>query len=480
MVAASAALAYLKKAMCVMFYIVPISELTLGEGDKAPKYLLHYGIPMFFFFILVEFVILEALRFLGYSVGGSRPGSKGAAPKGGPATYRLNDFLACTIAGSFQQIGLLLFELIGLNFETTTYQWVYENFRFATIDAKEYPLFVYAALLLGKDFGYYWAHRSMHEWHVMWVGHSVHHSGEDYNMATGLRQGFTQPMLGWVFYAPLALCGFHPSAFSAHAQLNTLYMFWIHTDLVERLPLGLEYVFNSPMAHRMHHRPPGNCNYAGMLIVWDRLFGTFVPEVTRMDVYGLPNKEQPNTFDPLKLNANHVACLARNGRFDKKAAAAAGADANNDNSTSFGAAVWSVLRSLVRKRVSHPAVCDPRLLFKKIPPVRGDQRAEPKRLKWNGERPQSFLDSAFTAVAGFAVAVAGVGLLLNSKSMHAADAASCIVVWGLAASAVMRFADRKEHGGGEASRAAGQAVFLLPVLCGIMLKRPLEAALSPP
>mmetsp|Transcript_34937 Transcript_34937/g.93463 ORF Transcript_34937/g.93463 Transcript_34937/m.93463 type:complete len:98 (-) Transcript_34937:934-1227(-) len=88
----------------------------------------------------------------------------------------------------------------------------------------------------------------MHEWHVMWIGHSVHHSGEDYNMATGLRQGVVQPMMG--------------------------YMYWIHTDLVNRLPLGLEYIFNTPMAHRMHHRPPGNCNYAGMLIIWDRMFGT--------------------------------------------------------------------------------------------------------------------------------------------------------------------------------------------------------------
>ena len=250
------------------------------------------------------------------------------------------------------------------------YTHIFEHYRLVELPSKQHPVLVYALLFVGKDLGYYWAHRAMHEFHVLWLGHSVHHSGEDYNLGTGLRQGALQPLYGWPFYLPMALLGLHPTAFAAHAQLNTLYMFWIHTELVGRLPLGLEYVLNSPMAHRMHHRPPGNCNYAGMLIVWDRLFGTFVPEVTRMDVYGLPNKEQPNTFDPLKLNANHVACLARNGRFDKAAAAAAGADANKDNSTSFGAAVWSVLRSLVRKRVSHPAVCDPRLLLK-IPHARG-------------------------------------------------------------------------------------------------------------
>ena len=80
----------------------------------------------------------------------------------------------------------------------------------------------------------------MHEWHGMWIGHSVHHSGEDYNMATGLRQGLQQPMVGWIFYMPLALMGLHPAAFRAHAQLNTLYMYWIHTDLINRMPFGLE------------------------------------------------------------------------------------------------------------------------------------------------------------------------------------------------------------------------------------------------
>ena len=96
--------AYLWKGFKVMFYIVPMSELTLGEGDDVPPYLLKYGIPMFFVFIFVEFVIQEAMRALGYNVGGSH--GKGA--KGGPASYRLNELVACTLVGSFQQIGLLV------------------------------------------------------------------------------------------------------------------------------------------------------------------------------------------------------------------------------------------------------------------------------------------------------------------------------------------------------------------------------------
>ena len=73
----------------------------------------------------------------------------------------------------------------------------------------------------------------------------------------------------------MAFLGFHPNAFAAHAQLNTYFMFWIHTELVGRLGL-LEYIINTPSAHRMHHRPPGNCNYAGALIIWDRMFDTYV------------------------------------------------------------------------------------------------------------------------------------------------------------------------------------------------------------
>ena len=108
-----------------------------------------------------------------------------------------------------------------------------------------------------RDLGYYWFHRTLHEWHLLWSAHAVHHSGEDYNIGTGLRQGVLQPLFSWPFYLPCAFLGIHPHTFAAHAQLNTLYMLYIHTDVINRLPWPLEYVLNTPMAHRMHHRPPG-------------------------------------------------------------------------------------------------------------------------------------------------------------------------------------------------------------------------------
>jgi alkylglycerol monooxygenase len=157
--------------------------------------------------------------------------------------------------------------------------------------------------MLLKDCAYYWNHRILHEYHTLWASHSVHHSGEDYNLSTGLRQGAIQHILSIPFVLPMALLGFPPQAYAAHAQLNTMYQFWVHTDLINRLPFGLEYLMNSPSAHRMHHRPPGNCNYAGVFIIWDRMFGTYVPEKVRQDYYGLA--QQPNTFDPVKLNLQH-------------------------------------------------------------------------------------------------------------------------------------------------------------------------------
>ena len=266
-----------------MLYLMSPAELALNDQDPFPQFLLEQGIPMFFIMIAVEAAVYHFfLR-----------GCDGEPKR--KFYYRLNDLLVCSALGSFQQVVLVALSVLGIAMELEAYKYTYKHFRLFSIDPREHPLFTYVFLLLGKDLGYYLYHRFLHEWHAGWVGHSVHHSGEDYNLATGLRQGLLQPLFSPPFYVWMALLGFPPQAFSAHAQLNTLYMFWIHTDLVGRLPLGMEYFFNSPMAHRMHHRPPGNCNYAGMLIIWDRMLGTYQAEETRRDLYGLA--KQPQSFD---------------------------------------------------------------------------------------------------------------------------------------------------------------------------------------
>ena len=138
------------------------------------------------------------------------------------------------------------------------------------------------ALFLGVDLCYYALHRFCHESHFAWWGHSVHHSGEVYNVATALRQGVVQGLCSPLFYVPLAVLGLPPAMFLTHKAFNLLYQFYIHTECLGSLG-PLEYVLNTPSHHRVHHRPGGECNYAGVLIIWDRLFGTFVPENERRD-----------------------------------------------------------------------------------------------------------------------------------------------------------------------------------------------------
>ena len=143
-------------------------------------------------------------------------------------------------------------------------------------------------LFLGVDCAYYWFHRIAHEYNAPWAGHVVHHSSEDYNLAVALRQGTFQGLFSWVFYLPLALLGFPPAWFAAMTSFDLLYQFWIHTRAIGKLG-PLEWVLNTPSHHRVHHaRNPKylDKNYAGTLIIWDRMFGTFQAEEEE-PVYGL-------------------------------------------------------------------------------------------------------------------------------------------------------------------------------------------------
>lgn len=154
----------------------------------------------------------------------------------------------------------------------------WHSFQYPELSIYEYHLLIFIFGFLGCDVGYYFLHRTAHEWQILWSAHSVHHSGERYNFATALRQGSFQNLYSWCFYVWLAALGLPVTHFIRHDRLNTVYQFWIHTEIVGRCPWVIELLFNTPSHHRLHHRPPGNCNYAGVLIVWDRLFCTFQSE----------------------------------------------------------------------------------------------------------------------------------------------------------------------------------------------------------
>lgn len=139
----------------------------------------------------------------------------------------------------------------------------------------------------------------------MWAAHVVHHSSEQYNQTTALRQSVLQGYFSWVFYLPFAPF-IPPQMFLVHKHFNLLYQYWIHTELVGKLG-PLEYILNTPSHHRVHHGSNLYCidkNYGGTLIIWDRLFGTFQEEVLGTVVYGITHPI--NTFDPIVIQTHHL------------------------------------------------------------------------------------------------------------------------------------------------------------------------------
>ena len=146
----------------------------------------------------------------------------------------------------------------------------------------------WAVAMIGWDFSYYWNHRVEHENRVLWACHVNHHSSQYYNLSTALRQPWT-PFAGLVFYPIWGFFGVAPWMIMVSAGLNLIYQYWIHTEVVDRMPRWFEAVFNTPSHHRVHHgRNPEylDKNYGGILIVWDRLFGSFEPERAPVQ-YGL-------------------------------------------------------------------------------------------------------------------------------------------------------------------------------------------------
>jgi sterol desaturase/sphingolipid hydroxylase (fatty acid hydroxylase superfamily) len=146
----------------------------------------------------------------------------------------------------------------------------------------------WAVALIGWDFSYYWFHRSEHRIRILWACHVNHHSSEYYNLSTALRQPWT-PVAGLFFYPGWALLGVAPWMIMVSGGLNLIYQYWIHTEAIDRMPRWFEAVFNTPSHHRVHHGSNPEYldkNYGGILILWDRLFGTFTAERGPV-VYGL-------------------------------------------------------------------------------------------------------------------------------------------------------------------------------------------------
>ena len=163
-----------------------------------------------------------------------------------------------------------------------------------------YQWWAWVFAFFADDFSYYWFHRTSHECRFFWASHVVHHSSQRYNLGTALRQTWTGGFFSFVFWLWMPLVGFQPIMIFTLQAISLLYQFWIHTELVKRIGV-LELVLNTPSHHRVHHATNPQYidrNHAGILIVWDRWFGSFEPEQEPC-VYGLTTNI--NTYNPLKI-----------------------------------------------------------------------------------------------------------------------------------------------------------------------------------
>jgi len=222
--------------------------------------------------------------------------------RAGRANYRLNDTISNVSQGLLNQITLGFTNLLLLGLYALVYARLGGSAPAALARLWDawygWPL----AIVL-VDFCGYWAHRCSHHVAVLWAAHVVHHQSQTFNFSTALRQESAFPILGGLFYAPLALLGLPPQMFALAWMVVLLYQVWIHTELVGNLG-WFDRVFASPSNHRVHHAL-NDCyidrNFGGLLIVWDRIFGTFTPEGEEACLYG--TRPLLNSWDPLWANA---------------------------------------------------------------------------------------------------------------------------------------------------------------------------------
>ncbi|OOE36005.1 sterol desaturase [Salinivibrio kushneri] len=246
----------------------------MTELISHPEWLLLVLAPVFFLCMLGEYWV--ALR---------------RGKLGDNARYYVPEVLCnFTLAGLHQAADLLTGLLVA-----KVYLWWF-GWRLFDI---EMSVSLFLLLMVAQDFCYYWFHRASHRVRWMWAAHVVHHSSERMNFSTAFRQSLMYPLAGmWLFWLPLVVIGFPPQWVVFVVLLNLGLQFFVHTQWIKTLG-PVEWVFNTPSHHRVHHGVNPQYidkNYAGILIIWDKLFGTFEPESEPVR-YGIP--KPVNSFNPL-------------------------------------------------------------------------------------------------------------------------------------------------------------------------------------
>ena len=206
-----------------------------------------------------------------------------AASSGAHKGYVLKDSAASISLGVLNLVMRALFAVFSI-------ACFFKAYEVRVFDLSPLVWWTWPLLWLAEDFTFYWYHRCSHRVRFLWADHVNHHSSQHYNLSTALRQPVLEMVWVWAFWLPLALIGFHPIAIALVSGINLLYQFWIHTEAVKTIG-PLEGFLNTPSHHRVHHgsnREYLDRNYGGWLIVWDKLFGSFQPELKEVPVrYGL-------------------------------------------------------------------------------------------------------------------------------------------------------------------------------------------------
>lgn len=212
----------------------------------------------------------------------------------GRPTYRLNDAVSSLSQGLLSQAIAVCTKL----FQIGLYSIIFSKLALFPKLAWWSSVGGWLVAIVLFDFCDYWLHRAGHEIAILWAAHMVHHQSEDFNLSTALRQESFVPLLGWLFYVPMALLGVPPQQFAVAGLIVLLYQFWIHTEHIGKLG-WFDRIFSSPSNHRVHHAVNPhyiNKNYGGMLVIWDRLFGTFAEE-NEPCIYG--TQKPLASWDPL-------------------------------------------------------------------------------------------------------------------------------------------------------------------------------------
>ena len=235
-----------------------------------------YAIPFFFLLIIIE-LIMEKTKGTDY--------------------YRVNDSINSLTAGVLSRMTAIIKQL----FPLTIYVVAYEQLALFELEPSWWA-WVIAFVLY--DFCYYWNHRFGHEMNILWAAHVVHHSSEEYNLTTALRQSGSS-LFSWIFYLPMAILGFDPIVLITVGSFNLIYQFWVHSRHIPKLGL-YEWVFVTPSNHRVHHAQNQiylDRNYGGVFILWDRIFGSFQEELdNEKPIYGV--RKALKSWNPLWANVH--------------------------------------------------------------------------------------------------------------------------------------------------------------------------------